>query len=122
MKKLLILFMLMTAVSYSRAQSPTTDPDTVRNSSKQTDPEAKQMPADLHYINESVRIDAEELPAAVLESLKKSEPQVWQKSVVYKQKREDVFEVEIRDGGDERYYRFNKEGKQLNSPDEQQQD
>jgi hypothetical protein len=120
MKKLLILLVMMTAVWFAYGQSPTPDPDTLRNPSEQTDPEVKQIPEGIHYIDESVRIATAELPAVVLDSLKKLEPQAWEKSIVYKQKKEDTYKVEIRDGGEERSYRFNKEGKRVKTMDQQQ--
>lgn len=104
------------------AQTPTPEADTVKGQSKQTDPEPKQEPAGLHYIDESVRIAAEELPPVVLDSLKKLEPQTWEKSVVYKQVKEDTYLVEIRDGGQERSYRFDKEGKKVKTMDKQRKD
>jgi hypothetical protein len=120
MKKLLILLVMVATVSFTNAQSPTPDPDTLKNPSKETDPEVKQIPEGIHYIDESVRIATEELPAVVLDSLKKLEPQAWQKSVVYKQKKEDTYKIEIRDGGEERLYRFDNEGKRVKTLDQQQ--
>jgi hypothetical protein len=119
MKTILILLMLTAAIAVT-AQTPTPDSDTVKNQSNQIDPEPKQEPTGLHYIDESVRITAEELPAVVLDSLKEIEPQAWEKSVVYKQKKEDHFLVEIRDGGQERTYRFNKDGSRIKTMDQQQ--
>ncbi len=120
MKKILILLMITAAIA-TNAQTPTPESDTVRDQSKQTDPEPKQQPTGLHYIDESVRINAAELPAVVLDSLKKIEPQTWEKSVVYKQKKGDNYLVEIRDGGEERTYWFDKTGKRVTSSDQQSQ-
>lgn len=113
---------MLTAAIAAHAQTPTPDSDTVKNQSKQIDPEPKQMPTGLHYVDESVRITADELPPVVLDSLKELEPQAWEKSVIYKQKKEDHFLVEIRDGGQERSYRFNKDGKRIQTMDQPRKD
>lgn len=118
MKKILTLLMLTAAFAVN-AQTPTPESDTVKDQSTQIDPEPKQQPTGLHYIDESVRITAEELPAVVLDSLKKIEPQTWEKSVVYKQKNDNNYLVEIRDGGQERTYWFDKTGKRITSSDQQ---
>ena len=118
MKKILMTTILAAAAWLAQAQTPAPESDTTKVPSKQTDPEVKQEPAGLNYIDEMTRITADELPAAVLDSLKKLEPQTWEKSVVYKQKKEDTYKVEIRDGGEERFYRFTKEGKRIKTLDE----
>jgi hypothetical protein len=119
MKKLLMIFSLAIAACSVQAQTPAPDPDTLKNPVKQTDPEVKQEPADIHYVDEMTRINADELPAAVLDSLKKAEPTAWEKSVVYKSRKNDQFTVEVRDGGQEKKYRFNKEGRHLKTLDQE---
>jgi hypothetical protein len=99
------------------AQQPSPDPDTLKNPVKQIDPEVKQAPADIHYVDEMVRISAAELPQPVLDSLKKAEPATWEKSVVYKDKLANSFLVQIRDGGEEKTYRFDKQGNRLKNLD-----
>jgi hypothetical protein len=119
--KILIALILITATVATYAQSPVADPDTLQNPVKQIDPEVKQEPADIHYVDEMTRITADELPAAVRDSLKKSEPTAWEKSVVYRDKKQDLFTVEVREGGQERIYRFNKEGRRLKNLDEEKE-
>lgn len=106
---------------FVRAQSPTPDPDTLKNPSKQTDPEVKQEPANLHYIDESRRIAAAELPRPVLDSLKALEPAAWEKSVVYRQKDGQMFLIEIREGGQQKTYRFNRDGVRTRTLDDEKE-
>jgi hypothetical protein len=121
MKKLIILFTLVFGSLSIYAQTPTPDPDTMKNPVKDIDPEVKQLPPDLHYAKEEMRINAEELPAAVLDTLKRLEPKGWEKSVVYHDRKENTFIVEIRESGNEKTYRFNKEGRQI-KPAEQKKE
>jgi hypothetical protein len=102
----------------ANAQTPTPDPDTLKDPVKDIDPEVKQLPPDMHYADEAVRINADELPAVVLDSLKKLAPAGWEKSVVYRYKNDQTYIVEIRDEGHEKTYKFSKDGKRLKSPDE----
>jgi hypothetical protein len=110
---IMILTMIAAAAISTSAQSPAPDPDTLKNPVKDIDPEVKQLPADGHYAKEAVRINADELPAAVLSNLKKLEPDAWQKSVVYRHKSNNTYVVEIRASGREKVYRFNKDGKRI---------
>jgi hypothetical protein len=121
MKHIILIFSLVIAAVTTNAQTPAPDPDTLKNPIKQGDPEIKQQPADIHYVDEMTRIAADELPPAVLDSLKTFEPAAWEKSVVYKDKMNDLFIVEVREGGQEKTYRFNKEGKRLKNLDEEDQ-
>lgn len=109
--------MLVTVTSLY-AQQPAPNPDTLKNPVKQIDPVVRQEPADIHYIDKSERIAAVELPAAVLDSLKALEPSTWEKSIVYRQVDGEMFFIEVRDGGQERTYRFNKEGIRTKTLDE----
>jgi hypothetical protein len=118
MKKFILIFAMTVAAFSIQAQTPAPDPDTLKNPVKQTDPEVKQPPADMHYVDEMTRITADELPTVVLDSLKALEPAAWEKSVVYKDKKNEMFTVEIRDGGQEKTYRFSKEGQRLKNLDE----
>lgn len=122
MKAILSLSLLLFFSLALQAQSPAADPDTLKNPIKQIDPELKNEPADIHYVDEMTRITAEELPAVVLDSLKTIEPAAWEKSVVYRHKKNDLFIVEVRDGGRETTYRFNKEGRRLKNLDDEQQE
>ncbi|HYC86263.1 MAG TPA: hypothetical protein VEB86_13615 [Chryseosolibacter sp.] len=51
------------------------------------------------------------MPAAVLTHLKKLEPSTWEKSVVYHNRKDQQYLVEIRADGHEKTYRFAKDGK-----------
>jgi len=96
------------------SQSPAPDPDTLKNPVKQIDPEVKQMPSDLYDANEYTRINADELPAAVLDKLKELEPSGWEKSVVYLERKKKIYHIEIREEESEKkHYRFDAAGKQL---------
>jgi hypothetical protein len=119
MRKILMIIILLLPAVLAFAQQPAPDPDTVKNPVKQIDPEVKQPPADIHYVDEMTRISAAELPAIVLDSLKKHEPATWEKSVVYRDKKNNSFMVEVRDGGEEKTYRFDREGRQLKTLDQQ---
>jgi hypothetical protein len=117
--KVFLCITIFAAVSIqAAAQSPVPESDTTQHPIKQTDPELKNIPANTHYVDEMTRITADELPPAVLDSLKASEPSTWEKSVVYKHKSNDLFTVEVRDGGQEKKYRFNKDGTRLKNLDE----
>lgn len=94
------------------AQQPAPDPDTLKNPVKQIDPEVKQPPADIHYVDDMPRIAATDLPPIVLDSLKKREPVNWEKSVVYHDKRNNSYVVEVRNAGQEKTYRFDTKGNQ----------
>jgi hypothetical protein len=118
MKLLATILFLLAVASGAFAQQPSPDPDTLKNPVKQIDPEVKQPPADIHYVDEMTRISAAELPQIVLDSLKQSEPVNWEKSVVYKDKVEGQFLVQVRDGGEEKTYRFDKTGRRLKNLDE----
>jgi len=122
MKKIILTTAIAAITFIAYAQSPVADPDTLKNPVKQIDPEVKTQPADAHYVDEMKRIAADELPEVVLDSLKQAEPVAWEKSVVYKSQKEDLFLVEVRDGGQERTYRFNREGQRLKNLDEQEED
>ena len=122
MKILLLILTVAASSLISSAQSPVADPDTLKNPVKQTDPEVKQEPADIHYVDEMTRIAADELPPVVLDSLKKAEPAAWEKSVVYRDKKDGLFLIHVRDGGQEKTYRFNKEGRRLKNLDETEDD
>lgn len=108
---LILAFLLL--FSISKAQSPVPDPDTTSNPVKQIDPEVKQEPANIHYVDEQVRIGVEQLPSAVKDSLKRLEPAAWEKSVIYRNKNQKIYTVEVRDGGQEKTYHFNSDGKLL---------
>ena len=114
-----VLTLVITAFA-AHAQQPAPDPDTLQNPVKQTDPEVKQPPADLHYVDEMERIATAELPPVVLDSLKKHEPTDWEKSVAYHDKRNKSYIVEVRNGGQERIYRFDTTGKQNKSSRKEQ--
>lgn len=118
MKKLFLILAISISGIVVKAQSPVAEPDTLQNPVNQGDPELKQIPADMNYVDERVRITADQLPAAVRDSLKMLEPTGWEKSVVYRDKKENIFIVEVREGGEEKTYRFNKQGKKLKNLDE----
>jgi hypothetical protein len=120
MKKILIASALLMGSYFTYAQQPSPDPDTLKNPVKQIDPEVRQQPADIQYVEERERIAADELPSAVLDSLKAAEPSTWEKSVVYRDKKQNIFIVEVREGGQEKTYRFNREGGRLKNLDEKQ--
>jgi hypothetical protein len=115
MKKLLfILIVLLGGLTSSLfAQAPAADPDTLKNPVKQIDPEVKQLPPDLHYAKETVRINADELPAVVFTRLKEVEPEGYEKSVVYHHKKGKYYIVEMREDGNDKTYRFDYEGRLL---------
>jgi hypothetical protein len=122
MKKLILIFAVAASTVIAYGQSPVADPDTLKNPVKQIDPEVKQEPADIHYVDEMTRIGADELPPVVLDSLKKAEPASWEKSVMYRDKKEGLFLVHVREGGQEKTYRFNKDGRRLKNLDEREND
>jgi hypothetical protein len=111
MKRLLLIIAMTAGIVTAYAQSPAPESDTVKNPVKQIDPEVKQLPQDMHYAKESVRINADELPAAVLKKLKALEPTGWEKSVVYHYKNAKFYMVEIREEGNSKTYRFDYDGK-----------
>jgi hypothetical protein len=113
MKRLFASIIIFLSAICLRAQAPAPDADTTKDPVKQIDPEIKTEPADIHYIDEMTRITADELPAAVKESIKGLEPNGWKKSVVYRDKKQNTFLIQVREGGDERDYRFSKDGKRL---------
>jgi hypothetical protein len=119
MKNIIFLLAITIAAFTAKAQTPAPDPDTLQNPVKQIDPEVKQEPADIHYVDEMTRITADELPTIVRDSLKSLEPAAWEKSVIYKSKNEDMYTIEVRDGGQENTYRFSKDGKRLKNLDQQ---
>jgi hypothetical protein len=118
MKKFMFILAFLFGVVIAYGQSPAPDPDTLQNPVKQIDPEVKQLPPDLHYSKDVVRINADELPPAVLKNLKEIEPSGWEKSVVYRDKKEKVFIVEMREDKNNKTYRFDEEGKLVRSEDE----
>jgi hypothetical protein len=117
MKKIITSCLFSIGLLGAYAQSPAPEMDSVRNPINQNDPELKNLPANPHYIDEMQRIAAAELPAPVLDSLKKLEPASWEKSVVYRDKVKSVYVVEIRAAGEEKSYRFSKDGKRLKNSD-----
>ena len=119
MKKLIFMSAVILTAFIANAQTPAPDPDTLQNPVKQIDPEVKQQPADIHYVDEMTRVTADELPSVVRDSLKALEPAAWEKSVIYKSKNEDMYTIEVRDGGQENTYRFSKDGKRLKTLDDQ---
>ena len=114
------IFSAAAAISYGQAPAP--DSDTLKNPVKQIDPEVKQLPADLHYAKETVRINAEELPAVVFSRLKEIEPQGWEKSVVYHHKKDKYYVVEMREHDNDKTYRFDYEGKLLRADERDDDD
>lgn len=109
-----VLIITATLISFSAAaQMPAPETDTAKIPIKQTDPVPDQMPEDLHYVDERNRISTEELPAPVLENLKKAEPADWQQSVTYYDKEKKRYMVEVRKGGQQHVYYFARNGKQL---------
>lgn len=114
------MLLMVTASCATLAQSPTPDPDTLKNPVKQIDPAVTQLPPGMHYVDEMVRINAVELPAAVLDSLKKIEPTAWEKSVVYSDKKKNIFVVEVRGHEKEITYRFSKDGTRLKALDKKE--
>jgi hypothetical protein len=94
-------------------QQPAPEPDTLRDPVKQIDPEVKQLPDNAHYIDETSRIGIEDLPPAITKTLKGPEYKGWEKSVIYKDKDQDIYTVDIREGGKSRKYRFTKDGQRL---------
>lgn len=89
----------------------TPDPDTLRDPVKQGDPEVRQNPADINYVQNMTKILPEDLPKAVRQTLQGPEYLGWEKATIYKNKAGDRFLIEIRNGDKVRYYRFDKEGK-----------
>jgi hypothetical protein len=123
MKQSIFVFLAMMACCLSAfAQQPSPDPDTLKNPVKQIDPEVKQEPADIKYVDEKVRITADELPSVVRDTLRRLEPSSWEKSVVYRDKKSNTYTVEIRESGNEKTYRFDKNGKRLKNLDEETDD
>ncbi|MBT1703527.1 hypothetical protein [Chryseosolibacter indicus] len=118
MKKLVIASLLSAGSFIAFAQQPSPDPDTLKNPIKQIDPEPKQQPADIQYVDERERIAADELPQPVLQSLQELEPSGWEKSVVYRDKQHSVFIIEMRDNEQEKIYRFDREGRRLKNLDD----
>jgi hypothetical protein len=98
---------------FGYAQQPAPEPDTVRDPVKQIDPEVKQLPENLHYIDESSRVGTEDLPPAIVKALKGPEYKGWEKSVIYKDKDTEIYTIDIREGGKSRKYRFTKDGERL---------
>ena len=122
MKKIMFSIAAVLCSVAAMAQQPSPDPDTLKNPVKQIDPEVKQEPADIKYIDEKVRITADELPGAVRNSLRQLEPTAWEKSVVYRDKKENMYIVEIRESGNEKTYRFDKDGNRLKNLDDEEED
>jgi hypothetical protein len=118
MKKCIFILGMLLGAIITYGQSPAPDPDTIKNPVKQIDPEVKQLPPDLHYAKDAVRINADELPPVVLKKLQQVEPTGWEKSVVYRGKKEKIFIVEMRDNQNTRTYRFDTEGKLLKDEDD----
>lgn len=118
MKNILATIILTALAGVAVAQQQSPEPDTLNTPNKQTDPPLKQMPEDVHYVDERVRITADELPQPVLDSLKAAEPTAWEKSVVYKDKQENFFIVEVREAGHEEIYRFDNSGRRLKNIDD----
>jgi len=61
--------------------------------------------------DEKVEIKAEELPAAVQESLKSEDYSGWEIETVYHVKSKDQYEVKLKNGTESKKVKFNKEGK-----------
>lgn len=117
MKSVAVLILALLPAVICLAQSPAPDPDTLQNPVKHIDPEVKQLPPDLHYIEDWERIDADELPSAALAALRKLEPDGWEKSVVYRYKKHNTYRVEMRQDGNNRVYLFDRNGKRLAHPE-----
>jgi hypothetical protein len=120
MKTLIMVVGLLFAgvVTDANAQGQAPNSDTTKNPVTQIDPEPKNEPADIHYVADMTRIAADELPRVVLDSLKKLEPVSWEKSVVYRDKQNKTFLVQVREGGAEKDYRFDREGRRIENSDE----
>lgn len=115
MKKYVMTFTLMLMGTICLlAQNPVPDPDTVQNPVQEGDPALRTLPPRLDYVDDRKRIQAEEVPAPVRETLESNaQYSNWQKATLYHDANKDEYIVEFQETGKPTSYRFSKEGKQI---------
>lgn len=98
-----------TAAAY--AQSPVPEPDTLKN----TSPEIKVIKPETNYTQDQIRILPSDVPVPVKRALESgSEYEGWQKAAIFKNKRGNLFTVEITKADTTKTYRFDARGLPVN--------
>lgn len=96
------------------AQTPVPDPDTIANPIKEGDPALRTLPPRLDYVEHRKRIQPEELPQQVRETLQSGiEYDDWKNAEIYFDKNKEEYIVEFSEAAEKRSYRFNREGKPI---------
>jgi hypothetical protein len=107
-----LVAIFMIGLAAVNAQEPTPLSDTVKDPVKQGDPEVKNQPLNINYLNGMVKITPKELPAPVKQTLEAgSQYQGWERASLYKNKAGDSFIVEMKEGDRTKIFRFDKTGK-----------
>jgi len=106
---LLIAIAISTAAAY--AQTPVPEPDTVEH----TAPEIKVIKPKINYTEDQIKILPTDIPAPVKRALE-SGPEYagWQKAAIFKNKRGDLFTIEITKADTTKTYRFDARGLPVN--------
>jgi hypothetical protein len=106
---LLIAITLSAAAAY--AQTPVPEPDTVEI----TAPEIKVIKPKTNYTEDQIKILPTDIPAPVKRALESStEYTGWQKAAIFKNRRGNLFTIEITKADTTKTYRFDARGLPVN--------
>lgn len=90
------------------------DPDTIANPIQQGDPALRTLPPRLDYVESRKRIQPEEVPQPVRETLQsRAEYNDWQNAKIYFDENTEEYILEFSEAAETKSYRFNPEGKPI---------
>lgn len=115
MKKILLIpALLLVSLSFTFAQSPVPDQDTIKNPVKQGDPAPQVIPPSSGYRKSMVAIKPSQVPEPVRKRLEHSAYEGWEKkATIYRNQSASIFLIEFKEKGKVRSYRFDRNGQEL---------
>ncbi|HLT73644.1 MAG TPA: hypothetical protein VKZ68_01120 [Ohtaekwangia sp.] len=105
MKKLwIVLVAVAGSVTFASAQEAAQDSAAIQSQTNMTDDQSSEQKA---------QINADELPDAIKQTLADQEYKGWIINAVYQDRKEETYEVELKNGADTQTVKFNSEGQRL---------
>ncbi len=106
MKKLwIVLVAVAGSVTFASAQEAAQDSATIQSQTNIADDQASS--------DQRTQIKTEELPDAIKQTLADQEYKGWIINAAYQDRKEETYEVELKNGADTQNVKFNSEGQRL---------
>jgi hypothetical protein len=119
MKKLMLTCAGMLLIGLAAVNAQVTQ-DTTRTPVQQGDPAVSQPPAQdqtqgqANYQRDLEQVKSSDVPASLRSTLQGSEYRGWEDGMIYRNKSDNSYQVEIGEGTSKKTYRFDRNGKRVN--------